>query len=190
MAVVLGISVLCFSEAFACFPVEARACKLNDLCRRWRCDNTVQCLVLNKNSLRVASEVRNLAAGNLGLLRQINDRTNTARFCCSADLGKTAMVRLSTGKMVHCTYTEYWPENTKTEHAPYRTMGAGGEDGRSGELLNARARTQLGLERDRQQRFQGAPRALHASSQALRLDAPLSKRRLTARRHAILSHQQ
>ena len=66
MAVVLGIYVLSCSEALARFPVEARACNLEALCKRWRCDNTVQCLVLDKNSLRVASEVRNLAAGNLG----------------------------------------------------------------------------------------------------------------------------
>ncbi len=55
----------------------------------------MQCLVMDKNSLRVASEVRNLAAGNLGLLRQFNDRAGTARFCCGVDLGKMAMVRLS-----------------------------------------------------------------------------------------------
>ena len=103
MAVVLGICVLSCSEALARFPVEAQACDLASLCKRWGCNNTVQCLVLDKDSIRVASEVRNLAAGNLGLLRQINNRAGTARFCCSVDLGKTAMVRLSTGKMVHCT---------------------------------------------------------------------------------------
>ena len=106
MAVVRGIYVLSCKEAYACFPVEAHACNLEIMCKRWRCNNTVQCLVLDRNSLRVASEVRNLAAGNLGLLRQIIDRTGAARFCCSVDLGKTAMVRLSTGKMVHCTYTD------------------------------------------------------------------------------------
>jgi hypothetical protein len=104
MTVVRGIYVLSCTEAYACFPIEAHACDLETLCKRWRCNGTVQCPVLDKNSLLVASEVRNLAAGNLGLLRQINDRTGTARFCCSVDLGKTAMVRLSTGKMVHCTY--------------------------------------------------------------------------------------
>jgi hypothetical protein len=131
MAVVLGIYVLSCSEALARFPVEARACNLEALCKRWRCDNTVQCLVLDKNSLRVASEVRNLAAGNLGLLRQINDRAGTARFCCSVDLGKTAMVRLSTGEMVHCTYIESWPKCTNTERAPDRMKGPGGEGGSS-----------------------------------------------------------
>ena len=78
MAGVGGIYVLSCSEAYAHFPVEARACDLESLCKRWRGNNTVQCLVLDKNSLRVASEVRNLAAGNLGLLRQINDRARPA----------------------------------------------------------------------------------------------------------------
>ena len=114
MAVVRGVYVLSSTDAYARFPVEAHACDLKTLCKRWRCNGTVQCLVLDKSSLRVASEVRNLAAGNLGLLRQINDRAGTARFCCSVDhdLGKTAMVRLSTGQMVHCTYTESWPKCT------------------------------------------------------------------------------
>ena len=132
MAGVSGIYVLSCSEAYAHFPVEARACDLESLCKRWRGNNTVQCLVLDKNSLRVASEVRNLAAGNLGLLRQINDRAGTARFCCSVDLGKTAMVRLSTGKLVHCTYTESWPESTYTERAPSRTGAGGGEESSAG----------------------------------------------------------
>jgi hypothetical protein len=113
MAVVRGIHVLSCKEACACFPVEAHACNLESLCKRWRGNNAVQCFVLDKNSLRVASEIRNLAAGNLGLLRQINDRAGTARFCCSVDLGKTAVVRLSDGKVVHCTYAESWPNNTK-----------------------------------------------------------------------------
>ncbi len=90
MAVVRGFCVLSCAEAYDRFPVEANACDLETLCKRWRRGNgTVQCLVLDKNSLRVASKVCNLEAGNLGLLRQINDRTGTARFCCSVDLGKT-----------------------------------------------------------------------------------------------------
>ena len=113
MAVVRGIYVLSCYEAYARFPVEARACKLDGLCKRWRGNNMVQCLVLDRNSLRVAREISNLAAGNLGVLRQINDRAGTARFCCSVDLGKTAAVRLSTGEMVHCTYAASWPTNTK-----------------------------------------------------------------------------
>jgi hypothetical protein len=123
MAVVRGIHVLSCKEAYACFPVEAHACNLESLCKRWRGNNAVQCFVLDKNSLRVASEIRNLAAGNLGLLRQINDRAGTARFCCSVDLGKTAVVRLSNGKVVHCTYAESWPNDTKRASGRKRKDG-------------------------------------------------------------------
>ena len=126
MAIVRGIYVLGCTEAYAHFPVEAHACDLETLCKRWRCNSTAQCLVLDKNSLRVASEVSNLAAGNLGLLRQINDRAGTARFCCSADVGKTALVRPSTGKMAQCTYTVSWPKCTYTERAPGRMSASGG----------------------------------------------------------------
>ena len=65
MAIVLGVYVLGCTEAYARFPVEAHACDLESLCKRWRCNSAVQCLALDKNSLRVASEVSNLAAGNL-----------------------------------------------------------------------------------------------------------------------------
>jgi hypothetical protein len=60
--------VLSCSEVLARFCVEAHACDLETLCKRWRCNNTVQCLVLDNNRVLVANEVRNLAAGNLGLL--------------------------------------------------------------------------------------------------------------------------
>jgi hypothetical protein len=123
VAVVRGIYVLSCSEAYARFPVEAQACNLESLCKRWRGNNTVQCLVFDKNSPRVASEVHNLAAGNLGVLRQINDRAGTARFCCSVDLGKIAVVLLSTGIMVHCTYAASWPTDTKI--TPRQEAGAG-----------------------------------------------------------------
>jgi hypothetical protein len=78
---------------------------------------------LDKNSLRVASEIRNLAAGNLGLLRQFNDRAGTARFCCSVDFGTTAVVRLSKGKVVYCTYAESWPNDTKRASGRKRKDG-------------------------------------------------------------------
>ena len=42
------------------------------------------------------------------------------------------MVRLSTGKLVHCTYTESWPESTYTERAPSRTGAGGGEESSTG----------------------------------------------------------
>ena len=109
MAVVDEIVLLSCEEACARFPVEAKACHLESLCKAWSGNNMVQCLVLNKTSMRVAHEICNLSVGNLGMLRQINDRACTARFCPLSDLGKTALVRLSTGAFVSCKYTVTWP---------------------------------------------------------------------------------
>ncbi len=83
-------------EAYTRFFLEAHACNLNFLSKRWRGsspgNDMVQCLVLDKSSLRVAHEVCNLSIGKLGVLRQINDTTGTARFCCREDLGKSVTV--------------------------------------------------------------------------------------------------
>ena len=108
MAVVPEILLLNSAEAYARFPIEANECNLNSLCEEWKC-STVQCLVLDRCTVRVAHEIVNLAEGNLGVLRQMNDTTGRARFCLREDLGKTVVATLSTGKRVICTFVVSWP---------------------------------------------------------------------------------
>jgi uncharacterized membrane protein YgcG len=114
MANVLEILLLECKEAYARFPLESHACNLNSLCKRWRGNGMVQCLVLDKSSLRIAHEICHLAVGNLGVLRQINGTTGMARFCCREDLGKTVTFRLCTGKRVLCTFAVTWPRESDT----------------------------------------------------------------------------
>ena len=106
---VLEIVTLSRAEAYARFPREAEACNLTWLCNKWGC-TTVQCLVLDANSIAVAGYIVHLSVGNQGILRQINDTDGTARFCHRDQLGTTEMVRLSTGKAVYCTYARTGPD--------------------------------------------------------------------------------
>jgi hypothetical protein len=139
MAVVIEGVLLNFEEARACFPIETEACFLEWLCKAFSGVNEVQCLVLEKSSVMVAHEICNLSVGNLGVLRQINDTTGTVRFCLCSDVGKTAVVRLSTGTSVYCKYTVSWPKvairasgrRGKSDGNRARP-NAGGESGMSG----------------------------------------------------------
>ena len=78
-AIVLEILLLECKEAYARFPLEAHTCDLKSLSKRW---GIVQCLVLDKSSLRIAHDICHLAIGSLGVLRQINGTTGMALFCC------------------------------------------------------------------------------------------------------------
>ncbi len=69
---VLEIVTLSRAEAYSRFPREAEACNLTGLCNKWGC-TTVQCLVMEANSIAVAQDIVRLSAGNQGILRQINN---------------------------------------------------------------------------------------------------------------------
>jgi hypothetical protein len=107
-AAVLEIVTLAVSKAYARFKCEAHACNLRLLCTGWA-TSTVQCIVLDPKSIRVAHELVHLSVGNLGILRQIRDSDGAARFCRHVQLGTTEMVRLITGDVVRCTFSRTWP---------------------------------------------------------------------------------
>jgi len=107
-AVVLEIVMLSCDEAYARFPREAQGCNLKSRCAKWG-SKTVQCLVLDPNSIGVAHDIQHLSVGNHGLVRQIDETNRIARFCRSNQLGTTETVQLSTGENVSCTYTRTWP---------------------------------------------------------------------------------
>ncbi len=50
-----------------------------------------------------------LAVGSLGILRQIRDSDECARFCLHRQLDSTKTVLLSNGSLVRCTYVQTWP---------------------------------------------------------------------------------
>jgi hypothetical protein len=108
-AVVLEIVTLSCDEAYARFSRETQACDLKSRCAKWG-SKTVQCLVLDPNSIGVAHDIQHLSVGNQGVLRQIDDTNKIARFCRSSQLGTTETVQLSTGESVRCIYTRTWPK--------------------------------------------------------------------------------
>ncbi len=55
---------------------------------------TVQCLVLDPNSIGVAHNIQHLSVGNQGVLRQIDDTNRIARFCRSSQLGTTETAQI------------------------------------------------------------------------------------------------
>jgi hypothetical protein len=57
---VLEIVILSRAEAYARFPREAEACNLTGLCNKWG-RTTVQCLVLDANSIAVARYIVHLS---------------------------------------------------------------------------------------------------------------------------------
>jgi hypothetical protein len=113
-AAVLEIVTLSCEEAYARFSREAQACDLESRCAKWR-SKSVQCLVLDPDSIGVARDIQHLSVGNHGVLRQIDDTNRIARFCRSDQLGTTETVHLSTGESVSCTYTRTWPKYPDAE---------------------------------------------------------------------------
>jgi hypothetical protein len=115
-AVVLEIVTLSCDEAYARFSRETQACDLKSRCAKWG-SKTVQCLVLDPNSIGVAHDIQHLSVGNQGVLRQIDDTNKIARFCRSSQLGTTETVQLSTGESVRCIYAEISGRATATSPA-------------------------------------------------------------------------
>jgi hypothetical protein len=85
-AEVAKVCRLSCAEACARYPREAAACNLKQMCSEWGCC-TVICYVLKHDTIRIATELVNLAAGNLGILKQIIGTTGAPRFCHVSDLG-------------------------------------------------------------------------------------------------------
>ena len=107
-AEVLTVLRLTCAQACAQFPVEADACNLPQMCTNWHCDS-VNCIVLKKESLHQTKRLVNLAQGNLGILRQFMDTTGLPRFCHIDDLDRMLRVRNGTGKTVTCSFHASWP---------------------------------------------------------------------------------
>ena len=107
-AEVLTVQQLTCAQACAQFPVEADACNLPQMCTNWHC-NTVNCIVLKKESLHQTKRLVNLAQGNLGILRQFMNTTGLPRFCHIDDLDRMLRVRNGTGKTVTCSFHASWP---------------------------------------------------------------------------------
>ncbi len=101
-------------EAYARFSRETQACDLKSRCAKLG-DKTVQCLVLDPNSIGVAHDIQHLSVGNQVVLRQIDYTNRISRFCRSNQLGTTETVQLSTGESVTCTYTRTCPKYPDAE---------------------------------------------------------------------------
>ena len=110
-AEVAKVCRLSCAEACARFPREAAACNLKQMCSEWGCC-TVICYVLKPDTIRIATELVNLAAGNLGILKQIIGTTGAPRFCHVSDLGKCVQVQLRTGVTALCSFCKVWPPDS------------------------------------------------------------------------------
>jgi hypothetical protein len=110
-AEVAKVCKLSCAEACARFPREAAACNLKQMCSEWGC-GTVICYVLKPDTIRIATELVNLAAGNLGILKQIIGTTGAPRFCHVSDLGKCVQVQLRTGVTALCSFCKVWPPDS------------------------------------------------------------------------------
>ena len=110
-AEVAKVCRLSCAKACARFPREAAACNLKQMCSEWGC-GTVICYVLKPDTIRIATELVNLAAGNLGILKQIMGTTGAPRFCHVSDLGKCVQVQLRTGVTALCSFCKVWPPDS------------------------------------------------------------------------------
>jgi hypothetical protein len=96
---VLKVELLDVDQAREAYPQEAEACNLNGLAVEWGV-TTVRCIVLDKDSIRIADEIANLSAGCQGIVHQFALKTGVPHFCHVSDLGKTVSFTLPSGKLV------------------------------------------------------------------------------------------
>jgi hypothetical protein len=122
-AEVAKVCRLSCAEACARFPREAAACNLKQMCSEWGCC-TVICYVLKPDTIRIATELVNLAAGNLGILKQIIGTTGAPRFCHVSDLGKCVEVQLRTGVTALCSFCKVWPASPDSQRARSNISGS------------------------------------------------------------------
>ncbi len=116
-AEVAGVRRLSCAEAYAEFSREAAACNLERMCSKWGC-RTVLCYVLKPDTVRIATELVNLAKGNLGILKQMIGTTGAPRFCHVSDLGKSMQVQLRTGFTAKCSFCKVWPASPSSPDSP------------------------------------------------------------------------
>ena len=90
-------------QACAAYPREARDCNLADLEAKWGV-TSVRCIVLDKDSIRMAGEIANLSKGCEGIVHQFALQTGVPHFCHVSDLGKTVSFALPNGNIVHATF--------------------------------------------------------------------------------------
>lgn len=90
-------------QACAAYPREARDCNLADLAAKWGV-TSVRCIVLDKDSIRIADEVANLSTGCQGIVHQFALKTGVPHFCHVSDLGKTVSFTLPDGRIVRHTF--------------------------------------------------------------------------------------
>jgi hypothetical protein len=100
LAQFLHVELLQIDEARAAHFAEAEDCNLAGLAANWGVA-CVRCIVLDKDSIRLASEITNLSIGCEGIVHQFALATGTPQFCHVSDLGKTVSVALPGGKIVY-----------------------------------------------------------------------------------------
>ena len=98
-AKVLKVELLNVDQAQEVYPREAEACNLAGLAVEWGV-TSVRCIVLDKDSIRIADEIANLSAGCQGIVHQFALKTGVPHFCHVSDLGKTVSFTLPSGKIV------------------------------------------------------------------------------------------
>jgi len=99
LARVLRVDLLQIDEALEAHGAEAEACNLAGLAANWGVA-CVRCIVLDKDSIRIAGEIANLSIGCEGIVHQFALATGTPQFCHVSDLGKTVSVALPGGNKI------------------------------------------------------------------------------------------
>ncbi len=61
----------------------------------------MRCIVLDKDSIRIADEIANVSKGFEGIVHQFALKTDVPHFCHVSDVGKTVSFSLQDGKIVH-----------------------------------------------------------------------------------------
>ena len=97
---VLKVELLHVDHARETYPRESDDCDLTDLAAKWGV-NSVRCIVLDKDSIRMAGEIANLSKGCEGIVHQFALQTGVPHFCHVSYLGKTISFTLPNGNQVH-----------------------------------------------------------------------------------------
>ncbi len=77
------LPVLDADQACAAFPLEAEDNNLTDLAARWGV-TFVRCIILDKDSIRIADEIANLSMGCQGVVHQFALKTGVPHFVTCA----------------------------------------------------------------------------------------------------------
>ena len=103
LARVREVGLLDVDRARETFPRESADCSLADLAAKWAV-TSVRCIVLVKDSIRIAGEIANVSKGCEGIVHQFALKTGVPHFCHVSDLGKTVSFALPDGNVVHPTF--------------------------------------------------------------------------------------